>query len=136
MNKVISQTALEARREKYALGTRVELVIMTDPYTTLKPGDRGVVDHVDDIGTVFVNWDNGSTLGAAYDADEIKIVPPPMSDVVREQILAVRATGKTNMFDVKAVFELAMQMGFHELADFIFIDTRAYSHFILTGERV
>ncbi|MCL2798402.1 MAG: DUF5049 domain-containing protein [Firmicutes bacterium] len=59
-----------------------------------------------------------------------------MPDEVREQILAVRATGKTNMFDVKAVFELAMQMDFYELADFIFMDTKAYSHFILTGEEI
>ena len=59
-----------------------------------------------------------------------------MTDKVREQILAVRDTGATNMFDVKAVFELAMQMGFHELADFIFMDTKAYGHFILTGERL
>jgi len=54
---------------------------------------------------------------------------------VIEQILAVRATGRTNMFDVKAVFEIAVEMGFDELADFIFTDTRAYSGFILTGKR-
>ena len=57
-----------------------------------------------------------------------------MNDTIRKQILTVRATGKTNMFDVKAVFELAVQMDFPELADFIFMDTKAYSHFILTGE--
>ena len=57
-----------------------------------------------------------------------------MTEIIREQILAVRATGKTNMFDIKAVFELAVQMDFAELADFIFMDTKAYSHFILTGK--
>jgi len=57
-----------------------------------------------------------------------------MTDKVREQILAIRATGATNMFDTRAVFELAVQMGYNELADFIFMDTRAYSRFILTGE--
>ena len=53
-----------------------------------------------------------------------------------DQILAIRATGKTNMFDVKAVFELALEMGFNELADFVFTDTKAYSSFILTGKRL
>jgi len=111
----------------------VELVSMNDPYTSLKPGDRGTVTSVDSIGTVFVDWDSGSTLGVAYGADEIKL-SSPMPEAVREQILAVRATGKTNMFDVKVVFELAVHMDFHELVDFIFMDTKAYSHFILTGE--
>ena len=57
-----------------------------------------------------------------------------MNDTIRKQMLTVRATGKTNMFDVKAVFELAVQMDSPELADFIFMDTKTYSHFILTGE--
>jgi hypothetical protein len=68
----ISKATLAARRKKYKPGTRVELVSMNDPYTKLKPGDRGTVRLVDDIGTVFVNWDNGSGLGAAYGEDEIK----------------------------------------------------------------
>ena len=136
MNEIISKAALEARRARYQPGTRVELVRMTDPYTNLKPGDRGTVTTIDSIGTVFVDWDSGSTLGVAYGADEIKVIPSTMPDEVREQILAVRATSKTNMFDVKAVFELAMQMDFYELADFIFMDTKAYSHFILTGEEI
>jgi len=57
-----------------------------------------------------------------------------MNDIIKEQILAIRATGLTNMFDAKAVFEIAVQRDYHELADFIFMDTKAYSHFILTGE--
>jgi len=136
MSEIISKAALAARKARYQTGRRVELVSMTDPYTNLKPGDRGTVTSIDSIGTVFVNWDSGSTLGVAYGADKIKLAPPPMTDTIREQILAVRATGKTNMFDVKAVFELAVQMDFPELADFIFMDTKAYSHFILTGERL
>jgi len=44
-------------------GKRVRLVSCTDPYTELKEGDEGVVDYIDDIGTVFVKWDNGSSLG-------------------------------------------------------------------------
>ena len=38
------------------------------------------------------------------------------------------------MFDSKAAFEIAVEMGFNELADFIFMDTKAYSRLILTGE--
>ena len=86
------------------------------------------------IGTVFVDWDNGSGLGAAYGADEIKLLPPPISENVKEQILAIRSTGATNMFDTNAVQRLANDMRFYELVCFIEDDRKAYSHFILTGE--
>ncbi|GHU48806.1 hypothetical protein FACS1894127_0260 [Clostridia bacterium] len=59
-------------RKQYPHGVRVELVSMNDPYTKLKSGDLGTVNHVDDIGTVFVDWDNGSGLGAAYGEDSIR----------------------------------------------------------------
>ena len=59
-------------REQYPSGARIELVRMNDPYSKLKPGDQGPVVFVDDIGTVFVNWDCGSSLGAAYGEDVIR----------------------------------------------------------------
>lgn len=83
-----------------------------------------------------MNWDSGSSLGVAYGADEIKLLPSQVTETIREQILTIRATGITNMFDTKAVFELAVEMDYHELADFIFMDTKAYCHFILTGEEL
>jgi hypothetical protein len=45
---------------------------MDDPYSKLCPGDKGTVSCVDDTGTVFVNWDCGSSLGAVYGVDEIR----------------------------------------------------------------
>ncbi len=59
-------------REKYPKGTRVELVHMDDPYTKLTPGDKGTVNHVDDMGTIHISWDCGSTLGAVYGEDFIR----------------------------------------------------------------
>jgi len=53
--------------DKSIIGKRVKLLSCTDPYTKLTYGDEGVVDFIDDIGTVFVNWDNGSTLGMVYE---------------------------------------------------------------------
>lgn len=65
---------VEAVRARYPVGTRVELVSMNDPYSKLKPGDRGTVRSVDDTGTVFVGWDCGSGLGVVYGEDEIRIL--------------------------------------------------------------
>jgi hypothetical protein len=132
VNNFISKTALEARRARYKKGTRVELVSMTDPYTKLKPGNTGTVDFVDDTGTVFIIWDSGSHLGVVFGEDEIRLLSK--AEVVKEQCRKVAATGRTNMFDTKVVFEIAMEMGFNELANFISMDTKRYSNLILTGE--
>jgi len=132
VNEIISKGALEARRAQYAPGARVELISMSDPYTNLKPGEKGWVTAVDAIGTVFVDWDNGSALGAAYGADEIRLLTK--AEVIKEQCRKVAATARTNMFNTKAVFEIAVEMGFDELADFIFMNTKSYGALILTGE--
>jgi len=132
MSNFPSKAAAEARRARYTQGARIELVLMSDPYTSLKAGDRGTVTFTDDTGTVFADWDNGSTLGAVYGEDEIRLLSK--AEVVKEQCRKVAQTGRTNMFDSKAAFEIAIEMGFNELADFIFMNTKAYSTLILTGE--
>ena len=70
--KFPNKETVERVRKQYPRGARVELVTMTDPYSTLMPGDQGTVDFVDDTATVFVLWDNGSTLGAVYGEDVIR----------------------------------------------------------------
>ena len=57
-----------------------------------------------------------------------------MTDKIKEQILAVRGTGLTNMFDVSTVQSIANDMGFHELVVYLEEHRREYAHFILTGE--
>ena len=42
-----------------------------------------------------------------------------MNEKVKKQILAVRETGLTNMFDLNAVQRIAYDMDFFELVDFI-----------------
>lgn len=64
-----SKETVHRLRAEYPPGTRVELIRMDDPYATLKPGDQGTVSFVDDIGTIHIKWDCGSSLGAAYGVD-------------------------------------------------------------------
>ena len=59
-------------RKQFPKGTRVELIRMDDPYTKLKPGDQGSVNSVDDTGTIFCDWDKGSSLGIVYKVDALK----------------------------------------------------------------
>ncbi|OPZ90602.1 MAG: hypothetical protein BWY74_02268 [Firmicutes bacterium ADurb.Bin419] len=63
---------LKQLKSYYTPGARVMLVRMSDQYTQLKPGNKGTVTGVDDIGTIHVNWDSGSTLGIAYGEDSCK----------------------------------------------------------------
>lgn len=73
-NKDISEHKLEYLKKIYPKGTRVELVYMDDPYTKLTPGLKGTVQFIDDMGTIFIDWDNGSGLGVVYGVDRIRII--------------------------------------------------------------
>ncbi len=57
-----------------------------------------------------------------------------MNEKVKEQLLAVRETGLTNMFDLNAVQRIAYDIDFFELVNFIEKNKSAYVRFILTGD--
>ena len=61
---------LQELRNRFPKGARVRLISMDDPQSP-PPGTEGEVIMTDDIGTVHVAWDTGSTLGAVYGVDEI-----------------------------------------------------------------
>jgi len=58
-----------------------------------------------------------------------------ITETLVEQILAIRASGKYNMFDAVGVQREANERGFYELVVFIEEHRDAYSRFILTGKR-
>ena len=57
-----------------------------------------------------------------------------MTETVREQILVIRDTGLTNMFDLPMVQRLAYERDFFDLVIYIEEHPKEYVHFILTGE--
>ena len=69
---MIKPDMLKVLKQYYPPGTRVELLSMNDPYSKLKPGDQGVVNFIDDLGTIFVSWTSGSGLGVVYGVDCIR----------------------------------------------------------------
>jgi hypothetical protein len=56
------------------IGKRVRLINTSDPYTQLRPGDEGTVDFLDDLGTVHVLWDSGSSLGMVRGEDQFAYI--------------------------------------------------------------
>ncbi len=71
--RMISKAALQGLRERYKPGVRVELLKMDDLQAP-PIGTRGTVIGVDDIGSIMVNWDNGSGLSVAYGEDLCRVV--------------------------------------------------------------
>ncbi len=64
----ISRESVDRLRREYPIGCRVELVKMDDMQAP-PIGTRGTVRGVDDIGSIMVRWDNGSSLSVAYGED-------------------------------------------------------------------
>ena len=56
-----------------------------------------------------------------------------MDKTVRKQILAVRATGETNMLDTRTVQVIANREEFYELVIYLEEHKREYVNFIFTG---
>ena len=57
-----------------------------------------------------------------------------MEQKIKEQILAIRDTGLTNMFDIGMVQRLAYERDFYELVLYLEDHRSEDAHFILTGE--
>ena len=73
MNGFPSKEIVERLRRQYPKGTRVELVSMNDPFTKLKPGDRG----------------------RPMESDRIRVKAVPRSEVdVRKMTLALISLAK------------------------------------------
>ena len=64
---------IAALKERYKEGARVELIQMDDIQAP-PIGTQGTVIGVDDIGSIMVKWDNGSTLSVVYGEDHCRLI--------------------------------------------------------------
>jgi hypothetical protein len=71
----VIERAIEGRKRGYGKGDRVRLDRwghsawpgLENGEPSVPPGTEGTVTFVDDLGTVHVDWDSGSKLGATLD---------------------------------------------------------------------
>ena len=68
-----SRAIVEMLRRQYPKGPRVE-VLDVDARQAPPVGTLGPVNGVDDIGSIMVRWDNGSSLSVVYGEDSVRIV--------------------------------------------------------------
>ena len=114
--KFPSREIVEEIRKRYPKGSRVALVFMDD--TQAPPvGTLGTILGVDDIGSLLVEWDNGSHLNVIYGEDKVRIVH--YNKTIQFQFEEVRTTGLVNMLDYTGVQRIAMMLGYSELVYFI-----------------
>ena len=62
-------------KARYPAGTRIRLDSMDDPYAPIPPGSEGVVQAVDDIGTLHCRFENGRNLGVVVGEDSFSVLP-------------------------------------------------------------
>ena len=58
-----------------------------------------------------------------------------MTETIKKQILSIRDSGRTNIFDTNMVQYLANELGYYELVIFLEEHRKEYIRFILTGEQ-
>ena len=121
---------VERIKKEYPAGTRVILEQMDDPQAP-PVGTMGTVTGVDDTASILVRWDNGSGLNVVYGED--RVTKMAMTDKVFRQIMQIRDSAETNMFDTNTVQRLAFERDFYELVVYIEEHKKEYVHFIMTG---
>ena len=57
-------------------------------------------------------------------------------DKLKEQILSVRASGITNMFDIDSVLSIARKLNYTELVTYLNQEDNSYFTFIMFGENL
>lgn len=72
----IKDATIERLRKEYPAGCRVRLERMNDVQAP-PIGTEGTVIGVDDIGSIMVDWDNGSSLSVAYGEDRCSRIKKP-----------------------------------------------------------
>ena len=64
---------IQKTREKFLPGMRIRLIRMDD-FQAPPVGTEGTILAVDDLGSVMVTWDTGSSLSIVPSEDEVEIL--------------------------------------------------------------
>lgn len=74
---------MESLKRRYPAGTKIVLDHMGDDPRPIKPGTKGTVIAVDDIGTVHCSFENGRQLGLVPGEDSFHKLPDRSRDEAR-----------------------------------------------------
>ena len=71
--KIVDKEEVNLIKDTYPKGTKIKLINMEDEYS-VPSGTIGVVDFVDDVGTIHMIWETGSSLGLIPNLDQFEII--------------------------------------------------------------
>ena len=74
MNNFMRPEQVKRIKERYPAGTRICCDCMPDDPRPIEPGTTGTIIGVDDIGSIMVRWDNGSSLSLIPNVDSFHII--------------------------------------------------------------
>ena len=72
--KFPNKNYLEQLRKQYPVGTKIRLISMRDEKYPILPGTIGEVTHIDDLGSIHMKWQNGSSLALIPEVDSFKVM--------------------------------------------------------------
>lgn len=81
-DKEYTKEEVEQIKQQYIAGTKIELIKMYDLQAPTA-GTKGFIDFVDNLGTIYMKWENGSTLGLVVGTDKFKIICPLCNQELR-----------------------------------------------------
>ena len=72
--KFPNKSYLAQLRKQYPIGTKIQLISMRDEKYPILPRTIGEVTHIDDLGSIHMKWQNGSSLALIPKVDSFKVV--------------------------------------------------------------
>ncbi len=72
--KFPNKNYLEQLRKQYPVGTKIRLISMRNEKYPILPGTIGEVTHIDDMGSIHMKWQNGSSLAIIPEVDSFKVL--------------------------------------------------------------
>ena len=69
-----NKSYLAQLRKQYPVGTKIQLISMRNEKYPILPGTIGEVTHIDDMGSIHMKWQNGSSLALIPEVDSFKVV--------------------------------------------------------------
>ena len=73
--KFPNKAYLENLRKQYPVGTKIQLISMRNEKYPILPGTIGEVTHIDDLGSIHMKWQNGSSLAIIPEVDSFRVAP-------------------------------------------------------------
>ena len=71
--KFPNKNYLAQLRKQYPIGTKIQLISMRDEKYPILPGTIGEVTHIDDMGSIHMKWQNGSSLALIPEVDSFRV---------------------------------------------------------------